>query len=449
MSVFEKMMQDFEKENAAELLENCMTFQPGKTRQIPLRYRLIAVGFLSKMSLEELNNTLKKEGCEQLYSRNSLEAGLIFAFLNHMSYKEWKRLQQKYSALMEDVGKNSPYFSGSTVTYGELEKYVKENSQERGDILHTRKVTGYLDKKLAETRGNEEKFRDFLIQNQDDFSRVREKTRYYFCKYLYYYIEQKIEDYLEACRSGFGVEQAASELFILKSASKLRQRKLSEEKIREILRSSSISFGNIYDAFNFYYFDYVSSDWMEVLLEYYGNPENIHPDARKELAKSLRNYEPKWQSKSDDEVIREKYRALEERERELDAVYSLEGSTRGYQKNRSGEKSVRNYVKGILDIDRTTLICYLLFFGSALTDREEHAITGKRLNEILLECGFACLREEDDFDYFVTEYLNAEDPVDYLMESVTQYALQEKNFFLYHMYRNSVNNDETIRKLMK
>ena len=100
MSVFEKMMQDFEKENAAELLENCMTFQPGKTRQIPLRYRLIAVGFLSKMSLEELNNTLKKEGCEQLYSRNSLEAGLIFAFLNHMSYKEWKRLQQKYSALI-------------------------------------------------------------------------------------------------------------------------------------------------------------------------------------------------------------------------------------------------------------------------------------------------------------------------------------------------------------
>lgn len=449
MSIFEKMMQDFEKENVTEMLENCMTFNPKKTKKIPLRYRLIAVGFLNKMSLEELNNTLKREGCEVLYARNYMEAGLIYAFLNHMSYSEWKNLQKKYSCLMENKVTNDRYFTNSSVTYEELEKYVKENSEACGDMLHTCKITKYLNNQLAETRGNEEKFRDFLIQNQDDFSRVREKTRYYFCKYLYYYTEQKTEDYLKARQHSFGVEQAASDLFILKSASKLRQKNLTEKEIINILHSSSISFGNIYDAFNFYYFDYVSSDWMEVLLEYYGNPENIHPDARKELAKSLRNYEPKWQSKSDDEVIMEKYRALEERERELDAVYSLEGSTRGYQKNRSGEKSVRNYVKGILDIDRTTLICYLLFFGSALTDREEHAITGKRLNEILLECGFACLREEDDFDYFVTEYLNAEDPVDYLMESVTQYALQEKNFFLYHMYRNSVNNDETIRKLMK
>lgn len=449
MSIFEKMMQDFEKENVTEMLENCMSFNPKKTKKIPLRYRLIAVGFLSKMSLEELNNTLKREGCEVLYARNYMEAGLIYAFLNHMSYSEWKNLQKKYSCLMENKVTNDRYFTNSSVTYEELEKYVKENSKACGDMLHTCRITKYLNNQLAETRGNEEKFRDFLIQNQDDFSRVREKTRYYFCKYLYYYTEQKIEDYLKARQHSFGVEQAASDLFILKSASRLRQKNLTEREIINILHSSSISFGNIYDAFNFYYFDYVSSDWMEVLLEYYGNPENIHPDARKELAKSLRNYEPKWQSKSDDEVIMEKYRALEERERELDAVYSLEGSTRGYQKNRSGEKSVRNYVKGILDIDRTTLICYLLFFGSALTDREEHAITGKRLNEILLECGFACLREEDDFDYFVTEYLNAEEPVDYLMESVTQYALQEKNFFLYHMYRNSVNNDETIRKLMK
>ena len=91
---------------------------------------------------------------------------------------------------------------------------------------------------------------------------MREKTRYYFCKYLYYYTEQKTEDYLKARQHSFGVEQAASDLFILKSASKLRQKNLTEKEIINILHSSSISFGNIYDAFNFYYFDYVSSDWM-------------------------------------------------------------------------------------------------------------------------------------------------------------------------------------------
>ena len=35
-------------------------------------------------------------------------------------------------------------------------------------------------------------------------------------------------------------------------------------------------------------------------------------------------------------------------------------------KNREGEKVVRKYIKGILDLDRTTLICFLLFLASDL-----------------------------------------------------------------------------------
>lgn len=442
------MMYDLDEGNAKELLADCMTFDPQKIKKIPLRCRLIAVGFVSGMTLEELNDKLKEEGCEQLYARNRLEAGLIFAFHNHMTYECWRRLEEKYSESVEHDAEKQKFFSGSTVTYRELEQYVRQNSTEYGDIFVTQRITEAMELQLEEAQGEEGKFRDFLIQNQRNFRTVREKSRYYFCKYLYYYTEKKISNYMEAKNSGFGMEQAASELYILKSASRLRQRKMTDEELREMLLDSSISFGGIYDAFNYYYFEYVSSDWMEVLMDYYGNPDNMLESQKKELAKALRDYEPKWSSMSDEEVIKEKYRETEERERNMDAAYSLEGKGRGYQKNRSGEKAVRNYIKGVWDIDRTILICYLLFFGSVLTEQDVQKIDKKRMNEILRECGFAGLKDNNDFDYFVMEYLKVEDPVDYLMEAVTQYALQEKNFFLYHMYRNSVNNDELIRKLI-
>ena len=76
-------------------------------------------------------------------------------------------------------------------------------------------------------------------------------------------------------------------------------------------------------------------------------------------------------------------------------------------------------------------------------------ITQKRLNAILAECGFPGLREKDEFDSFVMKYMNADDPVDYLMESVTQYAFANRNFFLYHMYQESVSNEAQFEKLLK
>ena len=53
-----------------------------------------------------------------------------------------------------------------------------------------------------------------------------------------------------------------------------------------------------------------------------------------------------------------------------------------------------------------------------------------------------------DFDCFVINYLTAKDRVDYLMESVTESARKEKNFYLYHMYRESVNEEQRLKKLI-
>ena len=194
------------------------------------------------------------------------------------------------------------------------------------------------------------------------------------------------------------------------------------------------------------------------MFEYYGNDtQGMSPAQKKELARAIRAYEDGWDAYSDDEVVATKMEEAEKRERLLDQEYALERSDteqnggirgRGYQKNRSGEKSVRNYIKGTLDLDRTTLICYLLFFGKEQQKDQEIFLNRERLDAILLECGYAKLRSSDDFDCFVINYLTAKDRVDYLMESVTESARKEKNFYLYHMYRESVNEEQRLKKLI-
>lgn len=43
--------------------------------------------------------------------------------------------------------------------------------------------------------------------------------------------------------------------------------------------------------FNYYYFEYVSLDWLEVLLEYYGNLKNLPLKEKEQLASSLKNHD--------------------------------------------------------------------------------------------------------------------------------------------------------------
>lgn len=448
-TIFEKMISDFIRQNGEQLLESCMGFNPKQLRKIPTRYRIIALGFVKKMPLEQVNNKLLEFGCEKLYARNLMEAGLIYAFTKGLDYRQWKELQQICSSSSETRCMEDQFFTGSNIKYSELKAYVKKHSDTEEQRLYTKKVTVYLEKSICSLEGGNEQFRMFLLQNINEFSGVREKARYYFCKYLYYYIEEKIDAYVEAASTGVGIEQALSDLLILKGITSLRRKKMNSDEIRAKLENASVSCGNLYDAFNYFYFDYVSSDWMEVLLEYYGgNLLDLPPEQKMELAQAIKVYHPKWKNLGDEEVLIAKWRELQKEQELLDKAYALDGSGRGYQINRSGEKSVRNYIKGGVDIDRTTLICYLIFFGKELHVESDQKITLRRLNQILQECGYGKLREQDEFDYFIIRYLGADDPVDYLMESVTSYALENRNFYLYHMYNVSVNNEEQLRRVL-
>ena len=456
VSAFDRMMDGLNAGIGDECLEDCMKMDAGIMKNIPRRYRLIALGFVKKYSLEQLNQRLLNDGCERLYARNRLEAELIYAFVVGLTYEEWKEMHNRIAASENAATHPSGPLNGKNLCLASLKDYIILGS-EKGNGLNTLHVTRKLEKKIMKLPEDEKKFVAFLQENDEHFSEVREKARYYFCKYLCAYLESIIFNCSEAAANKEtnkkAWEEALCDMSVLKGLTTLKRKKMTPAETVQFLNHAPLSCGGIYDAFNYFYFEYVSCDWMHALIEYFGEPSLLPKEKKEALAKAIRTYHPDWKELDDDEAIRKEYEEEEREEQLLDEAYSLSGTSHGYQRNRRGEKSIRNYITGTLDIDRTTLICYLIFFNQNtnynLVNRVVQPITPQRLNDILDECGFSRLRWEDDFDSFIMEYLHVDDPVGYLMESVTKYALENKNFFLYHMYNVSVKNQEQLEKLLK
>ena len=372
------------------LLKESMTLDPRKVQRIPIRYRIIALGFVKRYTLNTLNEKLLSAGCAQLYARSTTEASLIYAFHNGLSYPEWRQLLRKCESLLETRTLENRFFRNRTISMQDLTDYLEANSREAG-----------------------------------------------------------IEDFLSAVQYGPASEDTYAMLTMFKGVQTLKRKKMTPNEIRAFLMQTDISCGGIFDAFNYHYFEYVSSDWMDVLIEYCGSLESLPEKDRKRLADSLRKNDPKaFANRSDAEILRQKQAEAEAREEEMDRIYALEGSDRGYQRNRSGENAIRKYIKGELDLDRTTLIAFLLFFGNDSDLSAENAICEERLSAVLRSCGFPPLRPEDDFDSFVLGYLEANDPTEFLMEEVTNRALEEENFYLYRVYNLSSSYHEDLEKLV-
>ena len=455
-SILDRIVTSFASDpQSMSYLEDCMSFDPDLNRRVPLRYRIIAKSFVTHSSLEEVNERLKKAGCAMLYSRSVWEASLIYAFSKGKSYSEWKELQKLCAVVRrhQDERESDGYFRSGSVKLSDIREYVMDNSSmEEGEdtelaSLKTKHLTRALYSGLEQLPDDLEEFRTFLISNIESLSPVREKTRYYFCKYLYSYLTGCRDRYLEARRSGEDEREAQAEIAALKGLTKLTRKKYSDEEAVRILDESGVSFGEIFDAFNYFFFGYVSLDWMEVLLEYYGNIDSLPEEERTQLASSLRKYDAgKYKDLSDEEVLALKQEEIEQKEEMLDIQYKAGSEADNYQRDRAGENTIRKYVKGSLDIDRTTLICFLLFFDSE--DDGDRGIDVQRMSEILADCGYAPLRKNDEFDYFVIRYIETDEPVDCLIETVTDYALDEENFFLYRMYRASRSADEDIQNII-
>lgn len=456
-TAFEQMLLSLGELSEEDAIKACTSMNPTVFKKIPPRQRLIALGFNQRLTLDELNEKLMQAGFDRLYSRNFTEAGLIQAFSKQMSFEAWSELRRECRKEVPDEVLTSGLMSGKDLTPNTIRSYLL-TYQKEFDAFHeweTQTHTRKLERDIIKLPDDQLSFIIYMRENLMEFSSVREKARYYFCKYLYAFLLTRINAYVEMKRRGEQDDDTLMGLTVLKGITQLKRENMAPEDAEKLLMDSRISCGAIYDAFNYFYFEYTSIDWMEVLLEYYGDPKKLPPKDRASLCRSIRIYKPEWKGLSDEELLDKMVKEQEEMEKLLDGIHGLDGEDRGYQRNRSGENSVRNYLTGKLDIDRTTLICYLIFFDRLVNHNIDGvkeikllAIDENSLSTILEECGFGRLDKENDFDGFILGYLDSDSPEDYLIESATEYALNHQNFFLYHMYNSSVSNFTIENKTM-
>ena len=387
-----------------------MKFEPQRMQKIPLRYRLIALGFMKKENLEQVNDRLLNQGCMPLYARSYLEASLIYAFSHGLSYEKWQELLMVCEKIQSKGKEQGEFFQGTTISYAELKKYVLGNSDCEQEQLYTRELTQLLEEQISQMSDDEQAFQKYFEDNRNCFSGVREKTRYYFCKYLYYYLTEKMEDFVSLAERRVPRGDDFDLLKGLKGITPLKRKQKSPEETRKWLEGCDVSCGEVFEEFNHFYFDYISNDWVEILSECLVDVS---------------------------ELTRHKQQLIEQREEQDEK-----------KKNRLGETMIRRFIKGNLDIDRSTLISMLLFFSDAFKD-ETRGIDRQRLDLILDKCGFSMLRAKDDFDSFVIGYMQAEEREEYLMNEATKQALNGENFYLYHVYQGAESQAKLLRKYLK
>lgn len=410
---------------------------------VPLRYRLIGLGFMKRQRLEELNGVLKQHGCRSLYARNSFECTLIYAFSHHLSYGEWKKVFMacdtvRSSCVRREDGLDT-FFQNNKITLGELEHYVKSFSavSERG--LETKNVTYVMNKEIQGLDSDHSSFFRFYASSMDEFTDVQEKARYYFCKFFHRHLMDKIGHYISRTAGSMPGQEDLVGLLPLKAESVLRRRSMESGETLEILKQCPISPGALFEEFNYHFFGYVSTDWVELFLENISDMGELSAGQIRMLADAIREMTPKKRR----EELADLENALVVKNK-IDELQQGEGK----KGSRKGEVAMRKYLRGELDLDRTTLICFLLYFSSSFVSRNAIGISTERMDEILNECGFSTLRKENAFDEFVMHYIAGKDPVDYLMLEMDRYISAGKNFYLYEMYSQSRSNAADIRKMM-
>ena len=277
----------------------------------------------------------------------------------------------------------------------------------------------------------------FYISRLSDFTEVHEKARYYFCKYLYYHLLDKIKYYSQHVVDRMPTEAELAELSPLKIEVALRRRVTPGDELMDKIRKCSISPGKLFDEFNYYFFGFVSSNWVELLMENAVSIEGFSNEQIFMIADFYRknSKDQHLKSLSDRQLIMEKMEQMQDDENSA--------------KDRRGEKAIRKYIKGELDLDRTTLICFLLYFVSSITSRNEIRITVNRIDEILDECGFSMLRKKDPFDKFVINYIESKEPVDVLMNEIDKYIKSGKDFYIFEMYANSKSSARDALKILR
>ena len=428
----------------------CLSGNRKQIAAIPLRYRLIALGFIQRLSLQELNKKLLTNGCEELYARSLWEATLIYAFTNSLPYSSWKKLLSECSSVKQKILKNTDFLASSSVSLHDIMAYVNSNSIQDQMISRTQHRTQMMKDELSNLDADLKSFNLFILSNVSSFSRVREKTRYYFCKYLQYFLLDRMNAYVKILETGGNINEAWKNLSVFRVRTVLDRKKHTGNEAKEKILNSPLSFGEIYEAFDTFYFKYIDLDWLQILLDYYGNLEHLTRAQKKQLADEVRRREKKLSKLSDDEVIEWLSEEIERKERELDTIYSKDNNKKVYQRGRTGENFLRKVLHGDIDLDRMTFLSFLVFFGQNVGKSipADHQITQQRLNNVLSECGFPLLNPEHAEDLFFIDFLKTDDPMMFLMEEAETMAFSESNFHLYKTYLASASVEKKWEEIL-
>ena len=490
-------------------------------KTIPKRIEILEKAFEEGWDLDRVNRQLESNFCEKLYARNRYEAGLIYAFENKLNYETWKNLYrqctEKEKAKYEDEvsqeeaslhdenqikadknkkreQKKSEYdsgiWSGRKINLRYIKEYIEKNSQ--NETMITGIQTVQMEEELRQIKVEKGciGFHQFMKRNENKFSVVREKARYYFCKYLYFYIEERCQNYYREClkreqalkeEKGEQVlkqcrrkeQLALAELDMLKNMTELKkeaEKLKSEMKIPErkkYLENAGISYRVLFDRFNYFYFGFITLERTEYLYETYwelfqkletdswNSKESISKTTWEEEILEIARFSgiyrgtltPKRRERAFVRLTELKER-LEEKEKVLDQEYCLDSPEAGSQRGRSGETYFRDFITGKRDINRDTLIMFLLFVDGTTNLSSEKRITKPRLNRILNNCGFTQINcVERTFDRFIHEYLakaNREERIDLLYEAAQEAVERGEDFCFRKIYLRGRSKQEEL-----
>lgn len=181
---------------------------------------------------------------------------------------------------------------------------------------------------------------------------------------------------------------------------------------------------------------------MEILFELYVKFEEWPENTKIRVAHSLGlcSQDPdteEWKHAEAELRRMEKEERKREEERDSEGSRNAAKKRKAYQRGRVGEDYFREFMTGARDINRETLISFLLFVRQRVDLNKENNITINRLSRILENCEFERLRPDQEFDSFVLHFLRSSDPMEVLEEEVEKQVIQGKNFYLYRVYKEA------------
>lgn len=433
------------------------------------RVDIIVEGIKKHKSVEDVNNELKDNQKDVLYARSFWESCIIYTLNNGLNGNDFIEIKNKYQDVVDEAyNQNMKYFEDGAITFKKIEDYVVENS-DTSNNLQTMFITNEMALELENVH-NEKDFKTYIEKNKNKFSMVRERTRYYFCKYLYFYLKQQIDEYLkkymdlldsDMVKSGLYkdkikslLEEESGFITFITDADRTRLKKINSYggHMDYLQNQVKISESILFREFNYFYSEYITLDWLAMVFEMYDNPESWtdariikvghklklckkNPDEA-EIKKTLEELIGKWNEY--DVGLDEQYRRDD-----------IEAVRKSYQKGRSGNNFFRDFFKGDRDISRSTFLAFMLFIGGTTKLSDKDKINIQRLNVMLQNCQFQPLNPRNPYDKFIVGYLNATDRLEYLYDEMEKSADALEKSVLYKLYTDSYSHERELENKLE